>query len=431
MSAPGYLDPYLTYAGRHRGLGPGSRDPRRQDRDTQHADPDVVPPDPARSTSGRSREIGTDPNNAAGRRDRAVPGRRVEDRRIRPPRPEPELLGQEGLRGRDHHPVSSRATDAMVQALKTGEHRLRPRRHRRPVQFAQEPAEHRDGRVVTGGRGERLHAARLQHLRQADQGRRRLDQGPPGPRLPRRARLRDRQAGARRQDARRLRARRHDDHPACQAAGKWHVEPTNPRTFDIELAKRKLDAAGYKLDASGKRLDKEGKAINLALVVAETPTTYTPDAQFIAEWFEASSGSTVDPAVDTTTAALDDAARGRPPGTADYDIFIWGWARRRRPELAAAASSPQTRSAPSSDSYYSNPHYDELYTQQQASRIRPSARRSSTEMQQLVYDEAPYHILYYDAELHAYRTDKFGGWKNQPRRTARRSSATAPATTTC
>ena len=31
-----------------------------------------------------------------------------------------------------------------------------------------------------------------------------------------------------------------------------------------------------------------------------------------------------------------------------------------------------------------------------------------------MYDEAPYHILYYDAELHAYRTDKFGGWTNQP-----------------
>jgi peptide/nickel transport system substrate-binding protein len=35
-------------------------------------------------------------------------------------------------------------------------------------------------------------------------------------------------------------------------------------------------------------------------------------------------------------------------------------------------------------------------------------------MQNLVYDEAPYHILYYDSELHAYRTDKFAGWTLQP-----------------
>ena len=36
------------------------------------------------------------------------------------------------------------------------------------------------------------------------------------------------------------------------------------------------------------------------------------------------------------------------------------------------------------------------------------------EMQNLFYDEAPYHILYYEDTLVAYRTDKFGGWQNQP-----------------
>ena len=36
------------------------------------------------------------------------------------------------------------------------------------------------------------------------------------------------------------------------------------------------------------------------------------------------------------------------------------------------------------------------------------------QMQNMFYDEAPYHILFYDDKLDAYRTDKFGGWKNQP-----------------
>ena len=35
-------------------------------------------------------------------------------------------------------------------------------------------------------------------------------------------------------------------------------------------------------------------------------------------------------------------------------------------------------------------------------------------MQKIFYDEAPYHVLYYDVELHAYRTDQFAGWMNQP-----------------
>ena len=35
-------------------------------------------------------------------------------------------------------------------------------------------------------------------------------------------------------------------------------------------------------------------------------------------------------------------------------------------------------------------------------------------MQNLIYDQAPYDILYYDSNLAAYRTDKFAGWVNMP-----------------
>jgi len=36
------------------------------------------------------------------------------------------------------------------------------------------------------------------------------------------------------------------------------------------------------------------------------------------------------------------------------------------------------------------------------------------QMQDIMYTDAPYHILYYDASLDVYRTDKFSGWVNQP-----------------
>ena len=35
-------------------------------------------------------------------------------------------------------------------------------------------------------------------------------------------------------------------------------------------------------------------------------------------------------------------------------------------------------------------------------------------MQNFIYDEAPYDILFYDANTAAYRTDKFAGWQTQP-----------------
>jgi hypothetical protein len=36
-------------------------------------------------------------------------------------------------------------------------------------------------------------------------------------------------------------------------------------------------------------------------------------------------------------------------------------------------------------------------------------------MLDLLYDDAPYHVLFYDDELHARRTDRFDGWSTQPR----------------
>ena len=47
-------------------------------------------------------------------------------------------------------------------------------------------------------------------------------------------------------------------------------------------------------------------------------------------------------------------------------------------------------------------------------------------MQNLIYDEAPYDILFYDSNLDVYRNDRFAGWQNMPSRTARRSSPTGP-----
>ena len=52
---------------------------------------------------------------------------------------------------------------------------------------------------------------------------------------------------------------------------------------------------------------------------------------------------------------------------------------------------------------------------QQGKETDPVKRKALIdEMQQLAYDQAPYHVLFYDAALHAYRTDKFGGWTLQP-----------------
>ncbi len=112
--------------------------------------------------------------------------------------------------------------------------------------------------------------------------------------------------------------------PPFQA--KWHVEPDRPRTFDIDLAKQKLTAAGYPLDASGQRLDKEGKPISLRLYIPTDSVSYERSAAFIVGWFELLG-------IKVTTAVYDEATLIElelPPEagdgyTADWDMIIWGW----------------------------------------------------------------------------------------------------------
>jgi peptide/nickel transport system substrate-binding protein len=192
---------------------------------------------------------------------------------------------------------------------------------------------------------------------------------------------------------------------------RWHVDPENPRTFDIDEAKRRLDAAGYKTDAQGQRLDKDNKPLNLRLTWPDSEAENANIAQFIKEWF-GQLGITVEAAVTEEGKLIDDVT-GPPNGPADYDMYMWGWVGD--PDPTSLLDFFRTEQiGGSSDSYYSNARYDELFLLQRAEPDPAKRLEYLTEMQQMVYDDAPYHILYYDAELHAYRTDKFGGWTNQP-----------------
>ena len=192
---------------------------------------------------------------------------------------------------------------------------------------------------------------------------------------------------------------------------RWHVPPENPRTFDIEEANRRLDAAGYVLNDAGQRLDKEGQPLNLRLTWPDSEAENATNAQFIVEWF-AELGITVEAAVTEEGKLIDDVT-GPPNGPADYDLYMWGWVGD--PDPTSLLDFFRTEQiGGSSDSYYSNERYDELFELQRAEPDEAKRLEYLTEMQELVYEEAPYHILYYDAELHAYRTDRFGGWTNQP-----------------
>ena len=337
----------------------------------------------------------------------------------------PNYWGNAGLRRRGRHPVSSRPPDTMVQALKAGE-----LDYARGVDADQFDALQTEPDIVTvDGSRQRLDPARVQHLRhrhrQDDRGRRTVDAGAPRPGVPRRARLCHRQRDA----------RRHASSAATASSGNTIVPPSSRavarragqpahlrhRAGQAEARRRRLRARRRRQAARQGRQADQPAADCAGLRGRATPTR----AQFIQGWF-GELGIEVDAA----------GARRRrrsarsilPPEAGDGDGRLrhrhLGLGRRRRPDVAAEIFTSDAIGN-SSDSLYCNPAYDELFD---SSSRRPTTTQRKAiidEMQQIFYDEAPYHILYYDADLHAYRTDQFAGWKNQPPTTARRSSATA------
>ncbi len=195
---------------------------------------------------------------------------------------------------------------------------------------------------------------------------------------------------------------------------QFHIDPANPRTFDLDEAKRRLDAAGY-LDSNGNgtREDKEGKEISLRIYHPTTDAKYAKAGQFVADWWQQIGiGATIQGfESDTLTELLYTPEAG---GTADYDIELWGWVGGADPDFLLSIFIT-SQIGVWSDSNYSNPAYDALYDQQKKAATFEARKPIVDEMQNLIYDEAPYHVLFYDAELHAYRTDKFEGWVLQPR----------------
>ena len=317
----------------------------------------------------------------------------------------PNYWGTAGRGGRGDHPAL-RQPGHDGPGAQDGRDRLRPRRPRRPVQRLEDRAERRDRR----GPRQRLHGAVVQHRRQQE-GLRRLD-----------ARRCPTSPSATPSATRSTTSSSSTPRSAATATPgstiippfhtRWHVDPATPRTFDIEEAKKRLDAAGYKLDSSNKRLDKDGKVINLRLTWPDSESENATNAQFLVEWF-GQLGITVTAAVTEEGKLIDDVT-GPPGRPGELRHLHVGLGRRPGSQLAAELLHDRARSAASSDSFYSNPRYDELFLQQRAEPDPAKRKAILDEMQQLVYDEAPYHILYYDAELHAYRTDKFAGWTNQP-----------------
>jgi len=196
----------------------------------------------------------------------------------------------------------------------------------------------------------------------------------------------------------------------------WHYQPpaSDLRKFDIEEAKSRLEAAGYKdSNGDGNREDKEGKEISLNLVTPDTNAYYAQSANLIAEWYK-QAGIKLNVQVIDKDTVTEYVTPPEADGKANFDIELWGWGGGPDPDfLLSIFTTDQIGGW--SDSFYSNPEYDKLYSDQQIAPTQAERKAITDQMQAMVYKDAPYDVLYYSAELQAYRTDKWHGYTLQPR----------------
>ena len=136
---------------------------------------------------------------------------------------------------------------------------------------------------------------------------------------------------------------------------------------------------------------------------------YPRAADLITAWFKEigikTTPQSTDP--DALTAAI------TPAG--DYDLVLWGWGPDPDPDfILSVMTTDQFVDGGWSDSGYSNPEYDQLYKDQQLAIDKTERQKIIWKMQEMVFNDRPYIVNWYEDILQAYRSDRFKGFVESP-----------------
>jgi peptide/nickel transport system substrate-binding protein len=194
---------------------------------------------------------------------------------------------------------------------------------------------------------------------------------------------------------------------------------SNAYTYDKAKAEQMLDAAGYTKDSSGYRIDPAThKELNLRFDAPNDDPNTKSSVQQIAGWL-------ADVGIKTKTDLVQEDKLTDLVAHGEVDIYVWGWGVEPDPsfQLSTMTCDQRDTGTPSdptsgwSDSFYCNPQYDALF-KQQGETLDPAAREAIVkQMQQILYTDAPYIVLYYSNDLEAYNSNKWTGIQLQPEST--------------
>ena len=190
---------------------------------------------------------------------------------------------------------------------------------------------------------------------------------------------------------------------------EWHWEPPADQafTFDLQKAGQLLDAAGYTMGSDGYRTLPNGQPIGTLRLFARSDSATSKNVlTYFSEWLSQlgikSEVSTMN-SNKLTNVILE----------GNFDIFEWGWYVDADPDSMLSYMTCDQRGA-WSDSWYCNPQYDALYLQQKSEMDHAKRVQEIDQMQQILYNDAPYLVTVYNSIGEALRTDLFACMEPQP-----------------
>lgn len=187
----------------------------------------------------------------------------------------------------------------------------------------------------------------------------------------------------------------------------FYQEPDETYPFDPEKAAQILDDAGYEPGNDGIR-EKDGDRLSFNLYTrSRSEHPYSAQAaRLVAEMarevgieFNVQEVS-VDKLTEVTTRHVD----GKP--APDFDSFIWGWGGDAYDPSLLLGLMTTDEIGGSSDAFYSNPEYDELFNEQAGEFDVEKRKELIGRMINILQEDLPYLVLTEDPNLQAYRTDR-------------------------
>ena len=191
----------------------------------------------------------------------------------------------------------------------------------------------------------------------------------------------------------------------------WHWEPPDDvkYTYDPEIAKQKLDEAGYPDSNGDGTREYKGEPIELSLIARVESAMSQQEAKLIAGWFKAI-GIKVKIEVMDEAALMDRQYEyDGDTFTPNYDMFLWGWYLDYDPgSQVSYFTKGQIENW--SDCAWWDPEYEQLY-KQQAQELDAAKRKPMLDrMQQILYEQTPYIVTSYAPDFEAINTDKWEGY---------------------